>query len=46
MTYEVQINIFKKTKKGLTNKNKDCIVFLSNRYENRKKQKPELKKIS
>ena len=39
MTYEVQINIFKKTKKGLTNKNKDCIVFLSNQYESRENKK-------
>ena len=39
MTYDVQINIFKKYKKGLTNKNKDCIVFLSNQYENRESKK-------
>ena len=29
----------KNTKKGLTNKNKDCIVFLSNQYENRENKK-------
>ena len=39
MTYDVQINIFKNTKKGLTNKNKDCIVFLSKQYENRENKK-------
>ena len=33
----------KNTKKGLTNQNKDCIVFLSNRYENSKNEKPALK---
>ena len=39
-----QKNSFQKnTKKGLTNQNKDCIVFLSNRYENRKNEKPALK---
>ena len=30
----------KNAKKGLTNKNKDCIVFLSNQYENRENKNP------
>ena len=29
----------KNTKKGLTKRNKDCIVFLSNQYENRENEK-------
>ena len=41
MTYDVQINIFKKYKKGLDKqKYKDCIVFLSNQYENKENKNP------
>lgn len=35
----------KNVKKGLTNQNKDCIVFLSNQYEN-KENKKTIKNIS
>lgn len=35
----------KNVKKGLTKRNKDCIVFLSNQYEN-KENKKSIKNIS
>ena len=37
---ELMADFQKKIKKGLTNKNKDCIVFLSNQYENRESKNP------
>ena len=40
MTYDVQINNFQKYKKGIDKLNKDCIVFLSNQYENRETKIP------